>query len=67
MFLFHPPNYREQDSTDVVQAAREILGAHCTWKWKLLQEADARVTHGALQRAIWEYHQEGEDEWTDRR
>jgi hypothetical protein len=56
-----PPECRRKD---VVQAAREILDAHCTWKFELLQEADARVTHGALQRAIREYHEEGDDEWT---
>jgi hypothetical protein len=59
-----PPEYRRQD---IVQEAAAIVDAHCSWKWDLLQEADARVTHGALQRAIEEYHREGDDEWTSPR
>jgi hypothetical protein len=56
-----PPEYRRQD---IVQEAAAIVDAHCSWKWDLLQEADARVTHGALQRAIQEYHEEGGDSYS---
>ena len=52
------------DGREVLREAEAIVDAACSWKWDLLREAEARMTHGALQAAVLKYHEEeGDEDW----